>query len=365
MKSICDLFKKGFSVENAGDNYGVEAANNSGLIMINQGLNYADTKALCLDVVQDELNKYKAEAFVEAKKRNDELFHRVITKLDGLKMTDEQALEEFKNPSMQFDYIEAQKAYIKAGTPELASVLSDILVKRVNESSRTLLQIALGESIQVAPKLLKSQMGTLALVFNLTHTMRPSINTHEALAKHLRNTILPVFNSGVSQKQSEFQHLNFSGCSQYAAVSKKLPEKLRSAYTGLFMKGFTEEELVKKSNGVNLKEIYPSLFTRCLNCKEKLQLNAMSEEVLNSSMNTHGASAEHQAILIKLFKDNRMNDDETQGVIVSLVPEMKDVFEYWKYSGIALLFLTSVGIVIGAQYSKLVNGQDYDLSIWI
>lgn len=54
-----------------------------------------------------------------------------------------------------------------------------------------------------------------------------------------------------------------------------------------------------------------------------------------------------------------------QKLVVKLVPEMQDVFDYWANSGIALLTLTSVGIVIGAQYAKIITGQDYDLNIWI
>lgn len=365
MKSICNLFRKRSVVENTGNNYGIELANNSGNITLKQGLGYTDTKALCLDVVHDELCKYKAEALIEAEKRNEELFNSVFSKLSELCMSDEQTLTEFKNPSMQFDYIEAQKAYIKAGTPELASVLSDILVKRVNESSRTLLQIALGESIQVAPKLIPTQMATLALVFNLTHTVRPSVNNHSLLVEHFRETIIPIFQSGVSNKQSEFQHLNFTGCSQYIAVRRKLPQLIRNAYTGLFMKGFTKEKLLGDENGISLLDLYPHLFINCLNNSELWQINAMTENVLTSSMSTANMSEKHQEFLCKLFKENTMNDDETQQKIIDILPEMKDIFDYWANSGVALIALTSVGIVIGAQYSKLLNGTDYDLSIWI
>ena len=59
-----------------------------------------------------------------------------MQKLKEENMDDAQTLAEFRNPAMQFDYLEAQKAYIKAGTPELSELLSDILVKRISESSR-------------------------------------------------------------------------------------------------------------------------------------------------------------------------------------------------------------------------------------
>ena len=364
MKSISDVFNRSASVENNGDNYGVEVANNAGPITVYQGMGYADTKALCLDVIRDELNKYKADALMEAERRNTELFEQVMLRLSQLKMTDAQALVEFQNPSMQNDYYEAQKAYIKAGTPELSSVLSDILVKRINEPTRTLLQIALGEAIQVAPKLIKSQMATLALAFMLMHTVRLSVNSHRSFSDYLRTEVLPVYHDGVSEKHSEFQHLVFTGCGQTSAFQKALPQLIRSSYPGLFMNGFIKEAMPSNSSGVNLYDAYPQLFVNCLNDTSKWQIRTMTEAILTDLMDENNVTEADKVILINLFKENQMSDQETEKLIVRLVPEMQSVFDYWN-SSISHLSLTSVGIVIGAQYCKQITGQDYDLSIWI
>lgn len=355
----------GNQIENAGDNYGVETSTNSGVIIVNQGLNYSDTKALCLDVVSQELGRYKAEALAEAEKRNDELFNLVVEKLREKQMTDEQALSEFKNPAMQFDYIEAQKAYMKAGTPELASVLSDLLVERVRESSRTLLQIVLGEAIRVAPKLVKSQMATLALIFDLFYTISPSINSRSSLASYLITETVPLYNDGVGQKRSEFQHLNFTGCSQHSPFKNNLPKLFKDKYTGLFMKGFSIDKIPKDDNQTNFLDLYSDFFINSLDNSNEWQINAMSENILSTLMRQKNVPQSHQEILLKLFKENQMSDDEVKRVIIALVPRMKDVFEYWEKSEIAQLSLTSVGIVIGAQYGKLITGQDHNLSIWI
>ena len=257
------------------------------------------------------------------------------------------------------------QAYIKAGTPELASVLSNILAERIGESSRTLLQIALGESIQIAPKLIETQMATLALAFILKHTVRLNVNDHSSLVEYIQNTVLPIYKKGVSQKQSEFQHLNFTGCSQYSAVSQKLPSLFLNTYSGLFMKGIEKDKLPKDADGKSFVDLYPNLFLKCLNNSDTLQINAISEDVLTTLIERLDMSQEHQQIFKKLFKENRMSEEAVQKLVVKLVPEMQDVFDYWANSGIALLTLTSVGIVIGAQYAKSITGQDYDLNIWI
>lgn len=352
--------------QNAGENNGVIAANNQGIIVVRQeGFGYVETKAMCRDLVQEEMAKYKSEAQAEANRRMDELVEEFTRKLSEKQVTDQQALAEFRNPSMQYDYFEAQKAYIKAGTPELCAILSDILVRRAEETSRSLLQIALGEAIHVAPKLIPSQMATLALVFNLNYTVLRSVTNHEKLADHLKTVILPLFRYGVSLKESEFQHLNYAGCSQFETFSRKLPEQIRIAYTGLFMKGFTGEELPPTKQGGSFLEQYPNLFIPCLNDQTKIQINALEKNDLEEDIKVQGGDRDDQATLVSLFEKNQMNDEETMTLILQLVPEMQELSEYWENSAISRLALTSVGIVIGAQYGRMITGQEYDLKIWI
>ena len=72
---------------------------------VNAGLSYKDVKELCLDLIGDKLDAYKEEASTEAKKREEKLRTDFIDELQKNKIN----LNEFKNPSMQLCYIEAQK----------------------------------------------------------------------------------------------------------------------------------------------------------------------------------------------------------------------------------------------------------------
>lgn len=350
------------TVKNDGENHGVEIGVNHGPVVMQYGLGYNDTKELCHDIVRDEIAKYHAEALVEAQKRNDELFERVVQKLEEENMDDAQALAEFRNPAMQFDYLEAQKAYIRVGTQELSELLSDILVKRISESSRSLLQISLGEAIQVAPKLISSQIASLALVFIVKHTRRITVNSHATFAAFLKDTIIPIFCSGVSRKDSEFQHLSFTGCSQQSVLSNNMINYFKGNYAGLFMRGISQSDIPKDGNDNYLNLVYPDLFVRCLNNAEIFQINAISEDDLSQKIK-HGNK--YHDILMKLFNENIMSDEDAQKLVENLVPEMKDIFAYWNDNGIKSCILSSVGIVIGAEYAHQITGQDYELNIWI
>lgn len=52
------------TVENNGNNQGVEIGVNNGSVITQYGLGYNDIKALCLDIVHNEFAKYRAEALV-------------------------------------------------------------------------------------------------------------------------------------------------------------------------------------------------------------------------------------------------------------------------------------------------------------
>lgn len=136
-------------------------------------------------------------------------------------------------------------------------------------------------------------------------------------------------------------------------------------YAGLFMSGIENDQLPKDSANTSLVELYPDLFIKCLNNDSLLQINAISTDALDSIMKEHNVTEEHQRIIRKLFHDNQMSESEVQSLIVKLVPDMQEVFDYWRNSDISVLTLSSVGVVLGAQYAQMVTGEQYDLSTWI
>ena len=347
------------TLNNEGNNSGIAIGTNTGTV--NYGLTYSEIRDLCLDLIKGEISKYVADGLVEAQKRYEELFNLLIAELQKIGFTDLQILNEFKNPGMQIDYYEAQKGYIRVGTPQLSKLLSAILVKRIHETSRSMLQLTLSEAIRIAPKLLSSHMAVLALIVAIGELNVNLSFSRDQFILRLKQLLIPLFQSGVSQQKLEIYHLDFTGCLQMELWSEPLINLLKKNYSFFFMKGFLPEDLQKDEKGDLLNDVYPDLFTKCLNNKELLQVNALNESDLTSKL---GDNQKHFKILHSIFRQNMMSDDESQRLVESLLPEMKDVFTYWNNSLISSCRLSPVGAVIGAEYLRQITGKSVDISEW-
>jgi len=344
-------------------NQGVLIGTNNGLII--NGMNYTDVRALCLDLIRDEIEKNKQSALIEAKKRDDELMLKFFEELSKIGITEDMLKKALEEPAMQIDLIEAEKSYIKYGNQELKNILSDILTKRVSENQHTLLQIALGESIKTVPLLLPSQMATLALCFLLRHTKNFLINNHVALTNYLTKNILPIYRNGVSKKESEFQHLSYTRCATISISSVSLINIFLNVYTGLFVNGFDLSDVPNSNDGTPLNAKYPSFFIRCLSNSEKYQINAMDEETLDDRFIQTKMPDYDQRLIKNLFNNNKMTPEQAKKKIIELCPEFEEIFEYWDGTSIKNLNLSSVGIVIGAFFASNKTNQHFDLNIWI
>ena len=128
------------------------------------------------------------------------------------------------------------------------------------------------------------------------------------------------------------------------------------------MRGISQSDIPKDENDNYLNNVYPDLFIRCLNNAEMFQINAINEDALSQKIES---GHKYNDILMKLFNENIMSDEDAQKLVEDLLPEMKDIFAYWNNSEIKSCILSSVGIVIGAAYAHQVTGQDFELHIWI
>ena len=235
---------KDVDVDNSGENNGVVAGVVNGDINVTSqhGLTYSDTKDLCIDLIRDELAKYRNVAAQEATRREKELFARFTDKLTQQGLENTRVLKSFESPSMQFDWIEAQKAYIKAGTPELKEILSDILAKRIQEFDQTLYQLVLSEAIRVAPMLLPSQMACMALTFIIKYSRSNFMFSEADFEAYSNRFYIPLYVLSC-RTAVEFLHISSASCAQISMGEAGLPRILRENYGTIFPYSMSEDKV--------------------------------------------------------------------------------------------------------------------------
>jgi hypothetical protein len=177
-------------------------------VTIIQGVTYNDVKEIALGVFNSNFLQLSKEALDTAVQRAEEITNDFI---ERLKKEKPDSLETAKDPGFQNALYEAQKSYAKTGDRDMADVLVDILVDRVEHKERDLKQIVLDESISVIPKLTSSQLDTLTIIFLLRYSVNYGIVNIDTLKQYLTKKIKP-FTDNLSKENSLYQHLEFAGC---------------------------------------------------------------------------------------------------------------------------------------------------------
>lgn len=322
------------------------------------GMDYQNTKSLCQDLIKNELEKYKSDAEQLAKERNEKFLSTLFEKLHKEKIDDNSMCEEFKNPDMQYTFFEAQKAYIRLGTPELENILSNLLVDRTKESNRTLLQIALAEAVNAVPMLLPSQLDILALCFLLRYTLNNKINNLPTFFNYLKAQIIPHVPDSID-KMSSFQHLVYTKTASIDLGEISLENIFIETYGGLFLSGYSADELK------DFPSKYPQFFTQCIQDSTKIQINSIRKETLENQLSSENLPEEDKQFIREHFANNLMSPSAVKDFICSTDSSLEALFSQWNDTSLKHLTLTSVGIVLGANRSKQLSGTTFDMNIWI
>lgn len=322
-------------------------------------MTYSDVKTLCGELIRGELELYKGEAERVAIQREERLFSNIVEELKKEKITDGEICNEFKSPDMQYAYVEAQKAFIRDGSENAERVLTNLIIKRVKEQDKSLLKITLDEAITVVPKILPEQLDTLALCFVLRRTRFNTVNNMLTFFDFLRNTVLPLVKRS-SLTEASLMHLVYTGAGVMETGQISIEELLANTYGGLFMKGNSLEEL----KGYN--ERFPMMFTKCLRDNGKYQVNSISLEELEKTLNKYKNATRDDIEFIKhLFVSGIVSPEEIRKMICKDCSEMKELFEIWNGTRIKHFGLTSVGVVLGAIRLKQNTNIEFDLHTWI
>lgn len=329
----------------------------------NYGMSYAETRNLCLDLIKQEILKLSTEAKEEALKREERLNEKLFKLLEEIKLSDTEALEELKNPDMQYSFIEAQMANIRVGTEKMENILSELLKDRLLEKERTTLQIALSEAIKVSPLLLQVHLNILSLVFIFKYTIRNTIINEQTFIEYFQK-ILTICLKDITDDRALYQHIEYSKCGTVSVLSYDIISIIKQNYSGLFMKGFSKVEFMQKMNDETILQHFPQLIIKHLRFPNLLQLNSISQNVLNETLIQYGLEETQIKKITTFFNENIISDEEIEQRIMELIPRFKEFKDLWDNS-MNQLQLTSVGIILGAINLKNLTGENYNMKIWI
>lgn len=327
-------------------------------IVINNGITYEDAKGIALDVFKSNYLELSTKAADTAKQRAEELVDDFLQQIMTRKP---EAINTMEDPGMQYAIFSAQKEYAKTGDKNLSDMLVDILVDRASIPERNLKQIVLDESLQIAPKLTISQIDTITLIFILNYTQNNGINNLPTLNNYLLQYIYPFIHT-LSKENSLYQHIEYTGCGTVSLGERKIETLFLNKYKGLFVKGFTIEEL---KISIDDYERYSEIFTTCLHDNSKLQINAMNEEVLEENLRGNNIDENKMSKFKSLFNQYLMSQDEVKNYLEKQVDFMNKLFDFWDNSSMKNLTLTSVGIAIATANLRRKTGISVNLDMWI
>lgn len=322
------------------------------------GMTYSEVKEVALDVFKSNYLILSEEASKTALERSVEITEKFLNKLQEHNPI---GISSAQDPDFQYSLYNLQKEYARYGDEEMGDLLVDLLVDRTKQPDRSILQIVLNESINVAPKLTLEQLATISIVFLVRYTINNGINNFNSLFEYFDSKLKP-FSLNLIENAACFQHIEYCGCGSVGIGEVQILDIIKRNYKGLFSKGFTVEDVEKIGFDFSL---ISKCFTKCLHESTLLQIDAINETVFAEKAKTFNLSDDDVKKLIALEDSKLMNSEEIITFLVNNRPYLQKVFDIWKKSLIKNLTLTSVGIAIGHANIKRTIGEFTNLSIWI
>lgn len=332
-------------------------------VNIRHGVDYGEARQIAHDVFEANFYKLAGEAREAAKARAEEL---VDDFLERLALTSPNTLDVASDPDMQYAIYAAQKQYARTGDKQLSDILVDILVRRANEKDRSMRQVVLNESIDVAPKLVDYQFDILSIIMFYKYMRRTSaFNGFEEFLQYLTEMTLP-FMDGLKRAvgDSPYSHMEYAGCGSMQNIGGvPLEQILRANYPGMFYSGFTREQLTNM--GEEIMQWAAEMLVPCIHDPAKYQFNVLHDSEFEMLAERKGYGEKVKGSFRSLQNGNMLAHTDIKEIMTSALPWMDELFNIWGKSQISRFTLTTVGIAIAQANIKRRLGFEVDLEIWI
>lgn len=172
------------------------------------GLSYADAKEAALDVFKNNFYELSGEAASTAVKRVEEFTEKLLKKMQE---DQENLLNSFKDPDVQYGLFEAQKSFARMGNNEMEDLLVNLLIERTKIKDESFAKIVLNEALTIIPKLTSKQIDTLTTIYLFKYlNFKPGFKID---FDHYLQFLSPfIVNEDLSNSEMFYRHLQYSGC---------------------------------------------------------------------------------------------------------------------------------------------------------
>ncbi len=324
-------------------------------IINNYGMSYSDVKEIALEVFRNNFLQLSKEANDEVIARANQLIEDFLQKLQKENI---QGINECKNPDFQYVFYEAGKSYARSGEKNQEALLVNLLVERTKQTSRSILQIVLDESIQVVQKLTQEQINILSVLFLLNYTRIVNPSSLNDIYKNWELHLIPLI-INLTTNYTNIQHLSYASCGTETINTRSLTSVILQAYPGFFSNGFSQEEW-------DMQQIQsPIAKTLLQQNQQTLHLLYVSEDDLTDFCKKNDITDEDKNKLCNLLNSHLLDENKCKQKVINEFSQIKPLFDIYEEAGFDHFRLTSVGIAIGYSNIKQYDPTFTDLSIWI
>ena len=322
----------------------------------NYGLGYNDVKAICRDVVRQELAIVTREATNTLNQEISAFENQFIGRLE--KLENPQVIDKLKTPKLQFVLHDTMKEYAKTEDIDTKEELVDLLIERLKVEEHTTEQYLIDESIKIIPNLSLCQAFFLGAL-----TLRKVINQGFSfiVEDYLRRRAM-IYEHLDKITKLDIHYLKLANCcSDMSGTKYYLPmlDVMKLDYDLLFRHHITEESyhsfthdhpsipsvggepiVYKKGNTNEMYLMYSSkrLLEEKANKENKQQAIPLMEQLIN---------------LFTPFSNN-----EIKQYLISLNSNWQKAFDSLDKEEVTQIDLTPVGTYIGRRIIKKVTKND-------
>lgn len=328
----------------------------------NSGLTYSEAKDLINLVVDQKLNTLKDEAETIYYKRINEFKNFLIKKISSLS---ESEIKKLREPDMQLTLFEATKISGRKQSDELRSLLANLVVNRIKHDKtgeEELKNIVYNEAILTLNKLTIDQLKIITLCYLTKYTSCNLIESWETYNNYLNKHIKPFLD--FKNTNAEFQHIEYAGCGNTGIQGLSNWDLIRSYkrnYSFLFFNLIEKNQIDSITLPNYIKNKIIALDTK----EDKYYIKVRNKVELENYLKENNMNEEILKNITSIYESHIKNEDEIKKKIMDETDIGKELIQLCEKSIFERLYLTTVGIAIGASYFEQVVGEIINIDIWI